>query len=461
MKFFMESKITKEKILIIITILVVSIVFIGIAYAFFTVNNPEGSTAQIISKSGRMLINYNDGTDNIIPVTNIQPSNNNILVDKTFTLTGSNTTSGLVMPFTISFEYQNTFKNNELYYFLKRIDDRENVVVDIDSFDLLTQEMLEQLEQHGMGLPQDLVGYYVTDIKDWSNNPYSQEIASGYFKANSENETVTFNLKMMFLDTGENQDYNKGATFNGKIVVTPGAEVEIIEDNWDVIATNVKNGNSSKYKVGAKKDVLIDGKEYTLRVANNTTPEECSREDFSQTACGLVFEFADIVEKRQMNPTDTNEGGWPATEMRTYANGEFYNKLPEELRKVIIDTKVVSGHGKSDKNADRTDGNWESTDKIYLLSAHEVRGDDSSDIISGNDTANNQTRQLDYYANLGVTTSSYSGAIKKYNGSGSYLWLRGANSNNNNNFLNVYNMDKNSTSNLNHTNGFAPAFRIG
>ena len=47
----MENKITKEKILIITTILVVSIVFIGIGYAFFTANNPEGSTAQIISKS--------------------------------------------------------------------------------------------------------------------------------------------------------------------------------------------------------------------------------------------------------------------------------------------------------------------------------------------------------------------------------------------------------------------------
>ena len=82
----MRSKITKEKILVITTILVVSIVFIGIGYAFFTVNNPKGSTAQIISKSGRMLINYNDGTDNIVPVTNIQP-NDTILVDKTFTLT--------------------------------------------------------------------------------------------------------------------------------------------------------------------------------------------------------------------------------------------------------------------------------------------------------------------------------------------------------------------------------------
>ena len=68
----------------------------------------------------------------------------------------------------------------------------------------------------------------------------------------------------------------------------------------------------------------------------------------------------------------TNAGGCPATAMRTYANGEFFNKLPEELRNVIIDTKVVSGYGFNDKNPNRTDANWEVTDQIYLLSAHEV-----------------------------------------------------------------------------------------
>ena len=63
----MENKITKEKILIITTILVVSIVFIGIGYAFFTANNPEGSTAQIISNRGRMLIKIdNDGPITIV-----------------------------------------------------------------------------------------------------------------------------------------------------------------------------------------------------------------------------------------------------------------------------------------------------------------------------------------------------------------------------------------------------------
>ena len=245
----MENKITKEKILIITTILVVSIVFIGIGYAFFTANNPEGSTAQIISKSGRMLINYNDGTDNIAPVTNIQPSDN-ILVDKTFTLTGINTTAsnGLSMPYVISIEYQNTFKNAELVYFIKRRDTNENISCTLKGLGLVYENQ---------GLPTSQDGYVKGYIDDWSGNISTQELAYGEFKSSTEEQVLTLNLRMMFRDTGENQDYNKGATFNGKIVVTAPESSTFATDTWEEIANNVKSGNASKYRVGSEKEVEI------------------------------------------------------------------------------------------------------------------------------------------------------------------------------------------------------------
>ena len=85
----MENKNQKIGLIIILsTVLFLAIIFIGITYAFFTANNPEGSTAQIISETGRMVINYDDGTDIIQPVTGIVPSNA-IIVNKTFSLTGS------------------------------------------------------------------------------------------------------------------------------------------------------------------------------------------------------------------------------------------------------------------------------------------------------------------------------------------------------------------------------------
>ena len=84
-----ESK--KLTIITIATVIILVIIFAGVTYAFFTANNPEGSTAEIISKTGRMVINYDDGTDIIQPVRGIVPSTA-IIVNKSFTLTGSNTT---------------------------------------------------------------------------------------------------------------------------------------------------------------------------------------------------------------------------------------------------------------------------------------------------------------------------------------------------------------------------------
>ena len=227
-------------------------------------------------------------------------------------------------------------------------------------------------------------------------------------------------------------------------------------DPWATIANNVRNGLGYKYKVGDTKKVRIGGTNYTVRVANNTTPTECNDSNFSQTACGFVVEFADIVEKRRMNPTNTNVGGWEASEMRTYANGAFFNKLPEDLRNVIIETKVVSGHGRT-----KGETNFTSTDKIYLLSAHEVYEDGTSNQVSSSDTAYNQTRQLDYYKNLGLTTDSYSGAIKKNNSSNSTWWLRAAYSGYYDIFLNVRDSGYWNTNNASTPFGVAPAFRIG
>ena len=450
----MENKITKEKILIITTILVVSIVFIGIGYAFFTANNPEGSTAQIISKSGRMLINYNDGTDNIAPVTNIQPSDN-ILVDKTFTLTGINTTAsnGLSMPYVISIEYQNTFQYGELEYYIKRMDTNENISCTLKGFGLVNENLVQEV-----GLSTSLVGYVVGYIDDWSGNTSTQELAYGEFKSSTEEQVLTLNLRMMFRDTGVNQDYNKGATFNGKIVVTAPETSTFATDTWEEIANNVKSGNASKYRVGSEKEVEIEGKSYTVRVANNTTPAECSGTDFSQTACGFVVEFVDVLELRQMNSTNTNVGGWEASEMRTYANGDFFNKLPSDLQNLIIDTKVISGHGSADTS------NFTSTDKIYLLSVHEIYEDGTESNLSENDTAWNNTRQLDYYKARNVTADGhFSNTMKWYNiNEIAYSWwLRAAGSSNIYYFLTVLDSGYWSSDIASYSSGFAPAFRIG
>ncbi len=228
--------------------------------------------------------------------------------------------------------------------------------------------------------------------------------------------------------------------------------VSFSSDSWDTIISAVKKGNISKYNVGDTK--TIDMGTYgthTLRIANTSTPSECSRTGFSQTACGFVLEFADIIIEHTMNGTATNAGGWPATTMRTFVNNDIYNAIPDEIKNAIIDTTVVSGHGKSDTE------NFTTTDKLYLLAPKEIYTDWSNSY----DTAKNLTRTLDYYKNLGTSAHNYSGAAKKKGISASSWWLRVAYSNTTTGFFRVIFNGGWSANNATIASGVAPAFRLG
>ena len=250
--------------------------------------------------------------------------------------------------------------------------------------------------------------------------------------------------------TGLCVDDSSYAGNNGTVDVNP---VSFANDDWATIAAAAKSGNyEGKYNVGDTKEVDLGslGK-HTVRIANTSTPAECSQEGFSQTACGFVLEFADIITMHVMNSTRTNEGGWPASSIRSYLSTDIYNALPADLQSAIIDTKVVSGHGK-----DGTD-NFTSTDKLYLLSTAEVWAQGTSNTID-DDAGRNNTRQLDYYT--GVTTNSYSKAIKQLNGSNSWWWLRAARSNNYTSFYYVFTDGDWKDSYPIYTSGVSPAFRI-
>ena len=448
----MENKLTKEKILIITIILAVSIVFIGIGYAFFSfqIINPKGSTAQIISGTGRMFITYNDGTDNIVPATNIQPSNT-ILVNKTFTLTGSNTTvgmkpgDGLEVPYKVGVRYISTFSDGMMHYYIKEVNRPANSQVTANYVITPEPGKIEDDYKNQIVPGNDTYTGYTHGT--FKNGKKYTEMVTGIFPALKTEQTIKFNLIIQFPDNNENQDSEKGKTFNGKVVVNyePPKATTFANDSWETIAAVVKDEQLEAYPVGSEKEVKIGGKNYTVRVANNTTPKECTtNEDFSQTACGFVVEFEDTVRFIQMNNSNTNKGGWPASVARAYANGSFFNNLPKDLRNVIIDTKVISGHGNT-----TGEENFPSTDKIYLLSGKEV--EDSN----WNDTAYDKTRQLDYYAN-------YSGAIKKnIYGNAVKWWLRGANSNDNDYFHCVSSQGYGSIERADTDIFFAPAFRIG
>ena len=220
-------------------------------------------------------------------------------------------------------------------------------------------------------------------------------------------------------------------------------------DDWETVIEALQNGNHP-YEVGDTKTVDMGSfGTHKIRIAN-LTPCDGSLE--SETACGVVLEFADIITKHNMNSSNTNVGGWPATSMRAYLNNDIYSALPSALQSAIIDTKVVSGHGKTTGET-----NFTTTDKLYLLSTAEVWAQGTSNLINY-DTARSSTRQLDYYQ--GVTTNNYSKAIKQYNGTNDFWWLRAAYSSSPISFFIVNSDGDWRYSSAFNAFGASPAFRI-
>ena len=276
------------------------------------------------------------------------------------------------------------------------------------------------------------------------------------------NITHEYTVKVTFIDTGEPQNYNKNKSFNGKLGIEEYVPTQFEKDSWTAIVANVKANKISQYNVGDTKEVDMGTYgTHTLRIANTSTPSECSGTGFSQTACGFVLEFADIITKHNMNPSGTykgtqydygwNKDGWPATGMRTFVNNDIYNAIPSEIKNAIINTTVVSSHGWNDTS------NFTSTDKLYLLEPKEIY----TDFDNTTDTAEDLTRTLDYYTSIGVTTDSYSGAIKKNGTSADYWWLRAASSNDNYSFYSVISDGDWDANIARYTYGVAPAFRLG
>ena len=271
--------------------------------------------------------------------------------------------------------------------------------------------------------------------------------------------THKYTFTILFKETNADQNYNQGKEFNGVLGIEEYKAPNFATDSWSTIIANVKAGYGSEYAVGSTKEIDMGTYgTHTLRVANTSTPSECSTTGFSQSACGFVLEFADIITTHNMNPIKRpiddygySEGGWPASSMYTFVNEDIYNLLPSVLKGAIIDTVTISGYGEKDTS------NFTSTDKLYLLAPKEIY----TGWARSNDTAKDLTRTLDYYTSIGVTTDNYSGAIKKTGTSALWWWLRSADSSSNDTFYCVKSNGYWCYDDPNATNGVSPAFRLG
>ena len=77
-----------------------------------------------------------------------------------------------------------------------------------------------------------------------------------------------------------------------------------------------------------------------------------------------------------MNPTNSNEGGWPASEMRQWLQSRYMSGLPAALSRMLVSVHISSvdyGAG--------TAGILETEDKVYLPSVREMNGNNSEPFV--------------------------------------------------------------------------------
>ena len=203
------------------------------------------------------------------------------------------------------------------------------------------------------------------------------------------------------------------------------------KDSWFQIQQNIKNDEASCYKVGDTKQIFIPGFGYhNIKIVNKRTPTNCNKSGYSQTACGFVFAFDDILAVDYMNDGRTNTGSWNNSKARSVLNNTIYNALPSDLKYIISNTFVVSGWGSNDSTY------FTSNDYLFLPSLAEIY----AGLTNSDDNARTKTRQLDYYgaksingitgaiqitkSNMNSDNSMVNNPKKTYNSSNAWYWTR-------------------------------------
>lgn len=151
---------------------------------------------------------------------------------------------------------------------------------------------------------------------------------------------------------------------------------------------------------------------------------------------GITFMFGDAIAEAPMNQTDTNAGGWEASQMRAYLNGDGMALLPEDLKKVVAPVdKLTNNVGETqDVSAVTT-----TSDSLWLLSAAELCGSiDWYSDPSYNAVLNAEGFEYQLFRDTAVDSSNANDIlVKNYQNSPIGWWERSPLPNDSDNFLGV------------------------
>ena len=159
---------------------------------------------------------------------------------------------------------------------------------------------------------------------------------------------------------------------------------------------------SDYFSIGDTKPVtLTTGETIELQIAG------FNHDTFSDgVTAPVTFVMKDCLNtKAQMNSSNTNAGGYPASAMKTWVENNIYDKLPADFKTLVAPVKK-KWYTTYNQASSLTEGNY----NVWLLSEMEVFG------------ANTYTIGTGEGSKYDIFTDNAS-RIKKVNGTANYWWL--------------------------------------
>ena len=187
--------------------------------------------------------------------------------------------------------------------------------------------------------------------------------------------------------------------------------VSFATDSWETIAAVSEAGTASQfYQIGDTKDITLPGiGTMTLEIAD-FDHDYLSASTSAQKA-GISIITKDLLySTRQMNTSNTNNGGFPDSALYDYLSTTVWNALPAELRNVVKTCYKWYGTGNN-----TTNGAWHGC-KVWIPLEYEMFGDETYAPTTERTTGNARKYP--------IFTDNASRVKRMNNGSGSanYYW---------------------------------------
>ena len=217
--------------------------------------------------------------------------------------------------------------------------------------------------------------------------------------------------------------------------IKPPYEANFADNTWAHIIAACQRGTVPEtWAVGDQKTMTINGISYQIDIIGKNHDTYASG-----GKAPLTFQLHDCyADKKAMNSSSTNSGGWTSCAMRSTHLPAILSKMPTEVQNGIREVSKLTSAGSQSDTINTT------SDKLFLLSEVEIFGSTVYS-VAGEGT------QYDYY-------KAGNSRVKKKNGSATVWWGRSPRASSTGNFCLVSTRGRTSSIGANNAYGVAFCF---